>query len=108
MAVLQDSRCRLARAGQLARQVTDPGQHPAPVDPGQDRRRIQGDGLLHLGRYVRVELFLVLGASPGLLVGILVAEEVAGVSHAGATAASAIRRPSSRSASTSAGERAST
>ena len=98
----------LASTGQLTGQVADPGQHPAPVDPGQDGRRVQGDGLIGLERRVRVELVFLFGAAPGLLVGILVAEEVARVGHAGAAAASAIRRPSSRSASTSAGERAST
>ncbi len=100
-----------ARLRQLAGHGGDPRQHPLRIDPGQDRRVVQRDRLVERWRTVVVR---GLGGvrAPGLVVGLAVAEVVAGVHQAPAApagcAAPARRRPSASSASTSSGDRAST
>ena len=101
----------LAGLRQLPRHLGDLAEHVLGVDPTQRGRIVEGDRLLEQRRPFVVPLLGGIGAA-GLLVGVLVAEEVAGV-HQPATvargcSAAAIRRPSASSASTSSGERAST
>ncbi len=96
---------------QLARHGRDLREHVLRIDPAQRCGVVEGDRLLEQRRARAVRV--VLGIRPArLLVGILVAEEVACVHQVAAAAlgrsAPAIRRPSASSASTSPGERAST
>ena len=81
------------------------------ADRGAVHRGVEGDRVLEQRRAL-IAAAVVRVRAAGLLVGVLVAEEVAGVHQLEAAAlgrsAPAIRRPSVSSASTSSGVRAST
>ena len=101
----------LAGLGQLARHLGDLAEHVVGVDPPQRGRIVEGHRVLEQRRAAVVALLGGIGTA-GLLVGVLVAEEVAGVHQLAAAArgcsAAAMRRPSASSAVTSSGDRAST
>ena len=89
----------LGRIAELPRQLAQARRIAAAVELADQHRDVDAVAVLALGSASR------------LLVGVLVAEEVASVHQVAATvgcSAPAIRRPSARSASTSSGERAST
>ena len=99
-----DRRRHLARLRQLARHRSDAAQHVLGVDALQRGGIVERHRLLEQRRAAGVPVLGRVGAAR-LLVGILVAEEVAGIHQ---RPAAAMRLPSSRSCSTSSGERAST
>ncbi len=101
--------CDASGLSHLAREGGDPAEHVPGVDPAQDGRVVQGDRLVELRRRVRL-VSVALLATPGLLVRVLVAKEVPRVHGRPqlGTPEAASERPSASSASTSAGERAST
>jgi hypothetical protein len=99
------------RLGELPRQLGDLVEHALGIDALQRLRVVERDGLLEQRRALALAADLVLRTPARFLVGVLVAEEVAGVHQPAATfgrSAPAIRRPSARRAWTSSGERAST
>jgi hypothetical protein len=99
-----------ARLRQLTRKPRHAAEHVLGVDALERRRIVEGDRVLEQRRRVAVGRVLGLGAG-GLVVGVLVAEEVAGIHQRTAAAgrsAPAMRLPSARSVSTSSGDRAST
>ena len=97
---------------QLPRDLGDLPEHVLGVESTQRRRVVERDRVFEQRRTLVVIPLLGGVGGTGFLVGVLVSEEVASVHQLASVArgcsAPAIRRPSSSSASTSSGERAST
>ncbi len=96
---------------QLSRHLGDLAEHVVGVDPLPGGEIVEGHRLLEQRRALVLPLLGGIRAA-GLLIGVLVAEEVACVHQLAAAArgcsAAAMRRPSASRASTSSGDRAST